>query len=186
MSAHAALAFALALLLSPSACVSPQVMVVDQKTALERQAAGGYPGLENELEQAGLAPTPEPFTREELALVSERQGEGVLGEIGELYVHGEADAEVIDRYLLQKCMGEAQSGLLVARPADCVGAADTAELARVLGRENLHRRQLWELLAREQGADLERVREVWRTLHFEQVVCGGLIERASGWEPKPC
>lgn len=184
MSGHAARA--IASLLSLAGCVSPQVMVVDQKTALERQAAGGYPGLENELEQAGLAPAPEPFTRQELALVSERRGEAVLGEIGELYARGEADAEVIDRYLLQKCLGEARSGLLVPRPTDCVGAADTSELARVLGRENLHRHQLWELLAREQGASLEQVREVWHTLHLEQVVCNGLIERASGWEPKPC
>lgn len=184
MSAHGL--GAAVVLLSLSACVTPQVMVVDQKTALERQAAGGYPALENELEQAGMAPAPEPFTREELALVSERRGEAVLGEIGELYVRGEADAEVIDRYLLQKCMGEARSGLLVPRPDDCVGAADTTELARVLGRENLHRRQLWELLAREQRVSLTQVREAWRAPHLEQVVCNGLIETDSGWEPKPC
>jgi hypothetical protein len=46
----------LALLLA--GCVSPTVVVVDQKTALEQQAAGDYPPLDNELEQAGLAPSP--------------------------------------------------------------------------------------------------------------------------------
>src|SRR6187402_2125679 len=45
------------------ACVAPNVVVVDQKTALERQAAGDYPALQNELEQAGMAPAPEAFTR---------------------------------------------------------------------------------------------------------------------------
>ena len=40
------------------ACVAPNVVVVDQKTALEQQAAGGYPELENQLEQAGMSPAP--------------------------------------------------------------------------------------------------------------------------------
>ncbi len=174
----------LALLLA--GCVSPNVVVVDQKTALEQQAAGDYPPLENELEQAGLAPSPEPFTREELAAGRARSGNGVLGELGELYARAEADADVIDRLLLQRCIGEAESGLLEPRPSDCVGAADATELARVVGRENLHRRQLWELLARERASSPERVRAVWRAQHLEQVQCGGLVEAAGGWEPKPC
>jgi hypothetical protein len=176
--------FALGLLLA--GCVSPTVVVVDQKTALERQAAGEYPPLENELEQAGLAPSPEPFTREELAAGRAKSGSGVLGELGELYARAETDADVIDRLLLQKCIGEADSGLLVPRPSDCVGAADATELARVIGRENLHRRQLWELLARERGNSPEQVRTLWRPPHLEQVLCGGLIETAGGWEPKGC
>jgi hypothetical protein len=60
-------------------------------------------------------------------------------------------------------------------------------MARLLGRENLHRRQLWELLARERASTLERVRAVWRELHLEQVVCGGLVEGPDGsFGPKPC
>jgi hypothetical protein len=167
-------------------CVSPSVVVVDQKTALERQAAGDYPPLENELEQAGLAPSPEPFTREELAAGRTRSGSGVLGELGELYARAETDADVIDRLLLQKCIGEAESGLLVPRPSECVGATDATELARVIGRENLHRRQLWELLARERGASAEQVRALWRGTHLQQVLCGALVEGAGGWEAKPC
>ncbi|HKO92907.1 MAG TPA: hypothetical protein VJU61_17245 [Polyangiaceae bacterium] len=170
-----------------SACVAPNVVVVDQKTALERQAAGDYPALQNDLEQAGLSPAPEAFTREELAPGRERQGGGALGELAELYAHGEADAEVIDRLLLQKCIGEATSGLLVARPTDCIGAADAAELVRVIGRENLHRRQIWQQLASERNANLERTRKQWRELHLEQVVCGGLVEsRADAWGEKAC
>ena len=169
------------------ACVATNVVVVDQKTALERQAAGEYAALENDAEQAGLSPEPEPFTREELAAGRERKGGGALGELAELYAHGESDAEVIDRLLLQRCIGEATSGLLVVRPSDCIGAADSTELVRVIGRENQHRRQLWQLLARERKADVERTRRVWRELHVEQVVCGGLVESAADrWGPKPC
>jgi hypothetical protein len=173
------------------ACVAPNVVVVDQRTALEQQAAGGYPALENELEQAGMGPAPEPFAREELASrreqSEEKGGAGALGELAELYVKSESDADAIDRLLLQRCIGEARSGLLEPRPNECVGAADATEMARLLGRENLHRRQLWQLLARERQLGVERVQPVWRELHLEQVVCGGLIESAAGgWEPKSC
>lgn len=170
-----------------SACVSTNVVVVDQKTALERQAAGEYDVLENDTEQAGLSAAPEAFTRDELVAGRERQGRGALGELAELYASGESDAEAIDRLLLQRCVGEAQSGLLVPRPADCVGAADSTELVRVIGRENLHRRQLWQMLASERDADIERARRVWRKLHVEQVVCGGLVESGrDSWGPKAC
>ncbi|HWO13824.1 MAG TPA: hypothetical protein VNN80_30180 [Polyangiaceae bacterium] len=170
-----------------SACVSTNVVVVDQKTALERQAAGDHPDLQNDAEQAALSPTPEAFTRDELVAGRERKGRGALGELAELYVSGEADADVIDRLLLQKCIGEAESGLLVPRPTDCVGAADSTEIVRVLGRENLHRRQLWQLLAEERQANVERARQAWRKLHVQQVVCGGLMESGRDrWGPKSC
>jgi hypothetical protein len=184
MKSRSPFAFSVALCLS--ACVAPNVVVVDQKTALEEQAAGGYPALENDLEQAGMSPAPEPFTREELAGGRERSGSGALGSLAELYAKGESDADTIDRLLLQRCVGEALSGLLEPRPADCIGAADATELARVLGRENLHRRQYWELLAKERKASVERVRELWRPLHLEQVVCGGWVEASAGWEQKSC
>jgi hypothetical protein len=174
-----------------SACVTPNVVVVDQKTALEQQAAGGYPALENDLEQAGMAPAPEPFAREELASrreqSKEKGGAGALGELAQLYVKSESDADAIDRLLLQRCIGEARSGLLEPRPSECVGAADATEMARLLGRENLHRRQLWQLLAKERQVSIERVQPVWRERHVEQVVCGGLVESADGaWGPKSC
>jgi hypothetical protein len=169
------------------ACVAPNVVVVDQKTALEQQAAGGYPVLENDLEQAGMAPAPEPFAREELAKGRERSGSGPLGELAELYAKSESDADAIDRLLLQHCIGEGTSGLLEPRPSECVGAADATEVARLVGRENLHRRQLWQLMASERKADVDGVQPVWRELHLEQVVCGGLVETAGGgWEPKSC
>jgi len=173
---------ALALL---SACVAPQVVVTDQKTALEQQAAGGYPALENDLEQASLSPAPEPFAGEDLTVGRDPQrGEGALVE---LYAKSAADADAIDRLLLQKCIGEGLSGLLEPRPNECVGAADAVEVARVLERENQHRRQLWQLLANARQLSVERVQPVWRELHLEQVVCGGLVEASAGsWGPKSC
>jgi uncharacterized protein DUF1318 len=170
-----------------ASCVAPNVVVVDQKTALEEQAAGAYPALENDLAQAGMTPAPEAFSREELAGAPERNRRGALSELTELYARGETDADVIDRLLLQKCIGEALSGSLVPRPSDCVGTTDTTQLTRVIGRENLHRRQLWQLIASERKANVEQVREVWRELHVQQVVCGGLIETAdAGWKAKSC
>jgi hypothetical protein len=168
-------------------CVAPNVVVVDQKTALEEQAAGGYPALENELEQAGMSPAPEPFARETLAGGRERSGRGALGEIAELYAQGESDADAIDRLLLQHCIGESVSGLLEPRQSDCIGAADATEMARLLGRENLHRRQLWQLLAEDRKTSIDSVQPVWRKLHLEQVVCGALVEGDPGaWGPKTC
>jgi hypothetical protein len=169
------------------ACVAPNVVVVDQKTALERQAAGDYPALENDADQAALAAAPEPFAREELVAGREREGRGALGELAELVVLGESDSDAIDRLLLQKCVGEAQSGLLVPRPTDCVGSADSTELVRLIGRENLHRRQLWQLLATERKANVDRARVLWRERHAEEIVCGGLMESPrDNWGAKPC
>ena len=168
-------------------CVAPKVVVVDQRTALEQQAAGGYPALENDLEQAGMAPAPESFAREQLAAGREQSSSGPLGELAELYAKSESDADAIDRLLLQRCIGEALSGLLVPRPSDCIGATDATEMARLLGRENLHRRQLWQLLASERSVSVDRVQPAWRELHVQQVVCGALTESSAGaWGPKTC
>ena len=168
-------------------CVAPNLVVVDQKTALEQQAAGGYPALENDLEQAGLASAPEPFAHEELATGRERAGRAELGELAELYVKVATDADAIDQLLLRGCVGEAQSGLLEPRPSDCIGATDAAELTRLVGRENLHRRQLWQLMARQRDGSVEGAQQAWRALHVAQVVCGGLIEvRATEWSHKAC
>ncbi|HEY2734454.1 MAG TPA: DUF1318 domain-containing protein [Polyangiales bacterium] len=170
-----------------SGCVAANIAVVDQKTALEEQAAGGYPTLENDLDQAGMAPAPEAFAREELAAGRARSGGTALGELAQLYVQVQTDADAIDQLLLQKCVGEALSGLLEPRPSDCIGTTDATELARLVGRENLHRRQLWQLLANEQQVSVDRVQESWRGLHREQVVCGGLVEaKENVWEPKTC
>src|SRR5262245_59526793 len=55
-------------------CVSaPAVGIVDRKTALEQQASGSFRGLEEELEQAGLAPRPAPLTAAQLGAAGVRR-----------------------------------------------------------------------------------------------------------------
>lgn len=187
MRASSTVHLACVLALTTLGCVRPNVVVVDQKTALEQQAAGGYPALENDLDQAGMALAPEPFAREELAGARERTGRGALGELADLAVKVESDADAIDQLLLRGCIGEARSGLLVPRPSDCIGATDATELTRLVGRENLHRRQVWQLIASETQGAVERAAESWRPLHLEQVVCGALIETSADvWSRKSC
>jgi hypothetical protein len=169
------------------ACVAPNVVVVDQRTALEQQAAGGYPALENDLAQAGMAPSPEPFAREELAAGREPGAGAALGDLTQYSARGETDADTIDGLLLQHCIGEGLSGLLEPRASDCIGTTDSTELARVVGRENLHRRQLWSALAKERGKSSDDARAAWREIHLEQVPCGAWLESAGGsWGAKAC
>ncbi len=168
-------------------CVkAPNVSVVDSKTALERQAAGEYPALENDLEQAGIAPQPEAYPREDLVSGSDQPGSGALGEVAELYAKAESDADAIDRLLTKKCIGEALNGFLEPRPSDCTTTVNTAEMTRVIGRANLHRRQIWQLISSERKASVEKTRTTWREVHVTQIVCGGLLEGPDGWSPKPC
>ncbi len=170
--------------LVPSCVQAPTVSVVDQKTALERQAAGEYPTLDSELQQAVLVPHPEPFARQDIGRAS---GKGSLGPLTELVARAESDADAIDGLLLEQCVGEELSGYLVPRAESCRKGTDTAELARLVGRANLHRRQLWQMIASERGATVAEAQRRWASVHREQVVCGGLLQqRDSSWGPKPC
>jgi hypothetical protein len=121
------------------ACVATNVVVVDQRTALERQAAGDYPELENEVEQAGLAPSPEPLSREALVEGRAREGRGALGELAELVVDGESDVDTIDRLLLPEMCGRgtaspARAELPQLKPARVEAARSPREPRSVDGR----------------------------------------------------
>ncbi len=60
-------------------------------------------------------------------------------------------------------------------------------MTRLLGRENLHRRQIWQLAASERGAAVRQAQQAWRTVHLERVVCKGLIQiDAQLWKAKEC
>jgi uncharacterized protein YdbL (DUF1318 family) len=180
---------ALSALAVSAACVSvPPIQVVDRRTALETQAAGDMPALENELEQAALSPRGEPIPRERLM---DRPG-GDLGEVAELFVSAQTDAAWIDRALVAGCVGEALEGTLVATPERCeedlADLGGEAERARVLARTNLHRRQVWAYIARQrEGATEAEARAAWRAQHLKRVVCGALVEVEAGrWEKKAC
>ena len=174
----------LSLLLS-QACVHAEVAVVSQHTALERQAAGEYPAREQLLDDAAIEPGPEAIPREALAATGEG---GELGVVAELVARAETDDERIEALLIARCLGEAASGLLVARADDCRADVDPDELARLVARENLHRRQVWEFLStRAEGRSVEAAGAAWREVHLLRVPCGALVEAQPGqWGPKEC
>jgi uncharacterized protein YdbL (DUF1318 family) len=174
-------------LIGLAGCIkAPNVSVVDSNTALEAQAAGEYHALENDLSQAGLSPRGEPIPREQLAANRDAAGGGALGEVAQLFVEFETDADALDRLLAARCVGEAETGLIVATPDLCTTEVDVAEMTRLVGRANLHRRQLWDLVAAQRGVAPETVATSWRKVHLERVICGGLVQSAGTWEPKPC
>jgi hypothetical protein len=170
-------------------CVkAPDIVLTDQKTALEQQAAGDFRALENDLHQAGITPKGEDITREELEARNPDPGKSSLGNVVELYSEVRTDAEWIDQLLVAGCVGEALDGLLRHTPEKCTDDADLAQLTRVVERMNLHRRQLWRAI-REQKPDKaeDEIRTVWRRIHLERVVCDGLVQvDENTWESKEC
>lgn len=185
------LAAALALLLA--GCVkAPDIILTDQRTALEQQAAGEFHALENDLTQAGIAPKGEDFSRESLEAANPDASTSTLGEVAQLYSAVQADSEWIDQLLVAGCVGEALDGLLQQTPDRCEQAVDTGQVTRVVERSNLHRRQLWRAIQQREPKDSPnhseaQVRAVWREIHLQRVVCDAWIQKdADTWEQKKC
>lgn len=170
-------------------CVkAPDIVLTDQKTALEQQAAGEFRALENDLHQAGIQPKGEDITREALEAKNPELGQSSLGDVVQLYSEVRTDAAWIDQLLVARCVGEALDGLLQHRPDECTEEVDLAQLTRVVERMNLHRRQLWRAIqARQPSASELEVRTAWRRNHLERVVCDGLVQvDEETWEAKKC
>ncbi len=186
--APATLACAVTLLAAAGCIKVPDVVLTDQKTALEQQAAGEFHALENDLEQAGVTPKGDDITREALEAKNPDASKSSLGEVVQLYSDVRTDREWIDQLLVAGCVGEAKSALLVQTPDNCTETVETGLLTRVVERSNQHRRQLWRMV-RERNPDKseEKVRTTWRAIHLERVVCDGQIETDAGdWERKEC
>lgn len=186
---HWPLATLLWITLAASGCVkAPDVVLTDQRTALEQQAAGEYRALENDLHQEGIAPKGEDITREALEAKNPDMARSTLGEVVQLYSAVQTDSEWVDQLLVAGCIGEAKDGLLQQLPDTCSERVDTGQLARVVERANLHRRQLWRLIRKRQpDASEDEVREKWRANHLEQVVCGATVQKGDdAWEKKEC
>ena len=179
---------ALIVLLGGFACVRPpNIVVTGQKTALENQAAGEFHVLENDLHQAGVSPRAESIPREQLVSQQQR-GSQVHGELAQLYAKAQQDADWIDRMLTAQCIGEALTSLLKHTPENCGERINATEMTRIIGRANLHRRQLWRLVQRRRPQVTEsQIRSQWRHWHLQQVVCGGWVEQSDGvWNKKTC
>lgn len=177
--------FAVACLWLAVGCVSaPAVVIVDRKTALEQQASGSFRGVEDELEQAGLAPRPVPLTPGQLGEAGVRRA-GLETEGDEA---GGSDALVADALLVQRCAGEALDGTLALTIDTCTGTIDVPATGRLIERVNRERRQLWRWLAGQaKGKSDDQVRTAWRETHLVGLVCGGQLQVASGaWEIKRC
>jgi len=162
---------------------APAVVIVDRKTAVEQQASGSFRGLEDELEQAGLAPRPVPLTAGQLGAAGVRR-EGLETDQGD---DGNDDLRA-DALLIKRCLGEALDGTLALTSASCTGTVDIPEVGRLIERVNRERRQLWRWLAGQTpGTTADEVRAAWRETHLVGLVCGGQVQVAGGgWEVKRC
>jgi hypothetical protein len=178
----------LVLLMVQGCITAPDVVLLDQRTALEMQAAGEYRALENDLLQAGISPKAEDITREQLEAGHADLAESSLGEVVRIYSAVQTDAAWIDEMLVAGCIGEGLTGLLVQTPEGCTQDVDTGQMAKVVGRANLHRRQIWQVIGKQRPkATEEQIRSAWREVHLKRVVCQGRIEVAEGsWEKKKC
>lgn len=162
-------------------CLAPEIAIVSRQTALERQAAGEYPEREAELEQAALRPGPAVLPREELGAAG-AETEAMLP----TYAAAPTDEELLTSLLVAGCVGEGSDGLLVPIERPCEDDIGADALANIT-RENTLRRQAWDYLAGESGRPLPDVREAWRAVHLERLVCGAWAEDAAGrWEQKSC
>lgn len=174
---------------SAPACVkAPDIVLTDQKTAFERQAAGEFRALENDVHRASIAPKGEDITREAIEANNPESGDSTLGEAAQLYSAVQTDADWIDRMLVAGCLGEARDALLTARSESCEREPDSARLTRVVERANLHRRQLWQAMQkRDPQAKSDVIRANWREVHLQRVICGASIEESGGtWGKKEC
>ncbi len=170
---------------APLGCIrAPEIVLVDRATALEQQAAGSYDELERKLARAAMAPRPAPLTPEQLE---------TLGIAPPSLVDDteRTDADRVDAYLTQHCVGEAKDGTLVDTKEACKGAADRAVLLSLVERTNTARQQLWRWMKARapepKGRSLDDVRRAWRVEHARGVVCGGWLQRDDGgWEEKKC
>jgi hypothetical protein len=164
---------------------APDVVIVDRHTSLEQQAAGSFRGLEEELEQAAIAPAPTPLTAAQL------QAAGVGKTPGAEEVdddEGLPDALRADQLLVQRCVGETSGGTLALTIESCTGTIDVPSVNRLIERVNRNRRQLWQWLAEKAPGRTEKDAQVaWREVHLAGLVCGGQFQNASGaWEVKRC
>jgi uncharacterized protein YdbL (DUF1318 family) len=176
-------AFATAVVvIAVSGCVKPpEIVMVDRATALEQQASGSFDDIERQLDRAAIEPRPVPLTPEQLEALGMRPAP--LVDESDL-----TDADRLDGFLTQHCIGEGKDGLVVDTRDACKGAADAEEVQTLVERVNRARRQLWRWM-HEQRADMKEaeLERAWREKHLENVVCGGWIEGSDAkWQAKSC
>jgi hypothetical protein len=169
-------------LVALAGCIrAPEIVMMDRATTLELQAAGSFRELEDELARVAVSPQPVPLTPDQL----EALGMAPPNFKDKLDV---TETDRVDELLKQRCIGEANDGLLRDTPDSCRGGADHAEAVALVERTNLARQQLWRWMKQKQpGSSLDSMRGEWRKAHREGVTCGGWLQRDDGqWEAKKC
>ncbi|HVW25656.1 MAG TPA: DUF1318 domain-containing protein [Polyangiaceae bacterium] len=162
-------------------CVTPEIVMVDRATALEQQASGSFDDLERQLDRAAIEPRPVPLTPEQLQALGIRPAP--LVDESDL-----TDADRLDGYLAQHCIGEGKDGLVADTHDACKGAADAEEVRTLVERVNQARQRLWRWM-HEQRTDVSEaeLQRAWRENHLQNIVCGGWIEGSDGkWQAKAC
>jgi len=163
-------------------CVkAPEIVMVDRATALQQQASGSFDELEARLDRAAIEPRPVPLTADQLEALGIRPAP--LVDESDL-----TDADRLDGFLTQHCVGEGKDGLLVDTREACRGGADADEVDTLVERVNRARRQLWHWM-HEQRGDLAEgdLRREWHENHLRNAVCAAWIEGADGkWAAKSC
>ena len=159
----------------------PEIVMVDRATALEQQASGSFDDLERNLDRAAIEPRPVPLTPDQLEALGIRPAP--LVDQSDL-----TDADRLDGFLAQHCVGEGKDGLIVDTRDACKGGADAEEVQTLLERVNRARRQLWRWM-HEQRANVSEgeLQRAWRENHVRNLVCGGWLEGSDGkWQGKSC
>jgi hypothetical protein len=161
-------------------CLKASVVIIDRKTSLEQQAAGSYPTLTRESEEAGVQPSPAPLTREQLAKSAPVAAPAEAGD--------DDATDGTDALLVRRCLGESLDGRLAFTRDTCQGDPDEQAVSRLIERTNRERAQTWAYLATLQpAAKPEAVRAAWRALRLRELVCGGQLQTADKkWEIKKC
>jgi hypothetical protein len=160
---------------------APEIVVVDQATALEQQAGGSFAELERELVAESTGAGPVALTPNELEALGIRPRP--LVDTTE-----QTEADRVDALLVQRCVGEGRDGLLVDTEDDCTGTVERTVLSGLIERTNRARNRLWQWMhAQRPDTSLDALRKAWRAEHLGSVVCQGWVQRADGtWEAKAC
>jgi hypothetical protein len=171
----------LSALAAPGCISAPEIVMVDRATALEEQASGSFKEVERRLARAGMSPTPVPLTPnqlEELGLQPTPLVENI----------GRTPADRVDDLLRRHCVGEGRDGLLVTTRRNCQAGRLSADDVALVERVNRSRLQLWQWMRTVRpNMPEEALRQSWRQVHAEGVVCGGWVEADDGtWGEKKC
>ncbi|SET21393.1 DUF1318 domain-containing protein [Stigmatella erecta] len=171
----------LAALAAPGCIRAPEIVMVDRATALEEQASGSFQDVERRLARAGMSPAPVPLTPnqlEDLGLQPTPLVENM----------GKTQADRVDELLRRHCVGEGRDGLLVDTRHSCQAGRLSADDVALVERVNRARLQLWQWMQTVRpGVPAGSLRQRWRQLHVEGVVCGGWVESDDGtWGEKKC